>query len=150
VSVDQPKLFATRKVGVRGGERLTGKAKLEDQLVMLRETHPTLPRLVPEYHFERHLGREWRYDIAYLAPYCVAVEWEGGTFGEQITDVEGVVHRVVKSRHTNPIGFAEDCRKYNTAAVLGWAVLRTNDKLLADRSIYAHVLAALRARGWRG
>ena len=148
MSVDQPKLFATRKVGPRGGQRLTGKEKLEDGLVMLREAHATLPRVVTEYYFARQIGRAWRFDFAY-PDFKVAVEYEGATYGRQIVDFDGTPHRVVQSRHTDPVGFAEDCVKYNTAACLGWIVLRTNDHLVRERTIYDHVIAALKARGWK-
>jgi len=40
----------------------------------------------------------------------VAVEYEG-IFGG-------------KSRHTNLVGFTNDCEKYNNAQILGWVVLR--------------------------
>lgn len=100
-----------------------------------------------EYRFATSIGREWRLDYAW-PPYKVALEFEGGTWGKRVVDVEGTAHRVVKSRHTDPMGFAEDCRKYNTAAAAGWCVLKTNDQLIRDGSIFEQLEAALRNRGW--
>lgn len=61
-----------------------------------------------EYHF--FMARKWAFDFAW-PDRKLAVEIEGGTaFG--------------KSRHSQGEGFANDCRKYNHAVVLGWYVLR--------------------------
>lgn len=49
--------------------------------------------------------RQWRFDFAYPSM-KIAVEIEG------------------RGRHTTIAGYAEDCRKYNAAAGLGWTVLR--------------------------
>ena len=40
----------------------------------------------------------------------LAVEYEGGTWAG--------------GRHTRAIGYANDCEKYNEAALLGWSVFR--------------------------
>lgn len=54
--------------------------------------------------------RRWRFDYA-LPDFKVALEVEGGIF--------------VHGRHTRPEGFYRDMEKYNTAATLGWVVVRT-------------------------
>lgn len=57
-----------------------------------------------------HPERRWRFD--YAIPSCkVALEVEGGVY--------------THGRHTRPVGFLRDMEKYNTAAVLGWTVVRT-------------------------
>lgn len=66
-----------------------------------------LPEPVREYRF--HPVRRFRFDFAY-PDRLLAIEVEGGTWG--------------KSRHTTGSGFAEDCVKYNLAALDGWRVLR--------------------------
>lgn len=146
----QPRLFPTRKVGRRGQEvALDPRERLDGELdATLAESHPGFPSPTREYLFALQVGRRWSFDFAWV-PFKVALEWEGGAWGRFITDTEGQRHRVVKSRHTDPQGFAEDCRKYNTAAVLGWLVLRTNEQLVRDRSIYDQVIAALKLRGWK-
>jgi len=54
-------------------------------------------------------GRQFRFDFA-IIKYKIAIEYEGNTFG--------------KSRHTSPKGYSTDCKKYNLAAINGWAILR--------------------------
>jgi hypothetical protein len=137
----QPKLFATRR---RGSEL----PKIADQLLMLREEYVAFPLPVEEHYFARAIGRQWRFDYAW-PEYRVALEIEGGVFGRMITGLDGEDYRVVQSRHTDPIGMTEDAVKYNQAAILGWIVLRATDHLIRDRRILEHVLAALRARGWK-
>lgn len=70
-----------------------------------------LPEPVMEYQFAP--PRKWRFDFAWpdaRSPHGLAVEIEGGTW--------------IKSRHTTGSGFAQDCEKYNAAALAGWCVLR--------------------------
>ena len=54
--------------------------------------------------------RKWKADFAW-PDIRLLVEIEGGT-------------RSGRSRHTKGEGFQRDCEKYNTAALLGWVVLR--------------------------
>lgn len=59
--------------------------------------------MAPEHRF--HPTRRWRFDFAW--PACkVAVELEG------------------RGRHQTVAGVRADCEKYNTAALMGWTVLR--------------------------
>jgi len=69
-----------------------------------------------EYKF--HPQRHWRFDYA-LIEKGIAIEYEG-IYGKD------------KSRHTNVRGYAEDCRKYNEAQLLGWAVIRITNDMLKD------------------
>jgi hypothetical protein len=71
------------------------------------------PAFVREYRFDE--ARKWRFDFAWPAA-AYAVEIEGGTRG--------------KSRHTSPTGYAEDCLKYNEAALDGWAVIRLTPEMI--------------------
>lgn len=83
-----------------------------------------LPEPVREYRFAaEHVGlgrgvlkrlneaglQDWRFDFAW-PDLLIAAEIEGGTW--------------VYGRHNRPEGFERDCRKYNSAAILGWTVLR--------------------------
>lgn len=62
---------------------------------------------VPEYRF--HKSRRWRFDLAIVHDF-IAIEIEGGTWAA--------------GRHTRGKGYAEDCEKYNFAAICSWCVLR--------------------------
>ena len=86
-------------------------------------------------------GRLWRFDFCF-PDYWVAVE------------IEGLVVRyrdgkpVVYGRHATAKGFAEDCIKYAHAAILGWSVLRFNQKLVKDGTAINLTGQLLLARGW--
>lgn len=69
--------------------------------------YPHIPPVEREYRF--HEDRKWRFDFAW-PDWKIAVEIEGGTFSG--------------GRHTRGVGFADDCRKYNCAALLGWRLFR--------------------------
>lgn len=74
------------------------------------------PQLEPEVQF--HPDRKWRFDFA-IRSIRVAIEIEGGTYG--------------KGAHTRGRGYAEDCEKYNAAAMLGWSVFRLDGKMIKER-----------------
>lgn len=62
-----------------------------------------------EYSF--HPLRKWRFDFVFrLNKIKLAIELEGGTWSD--------------SRHTTGKGFADDCEKYNEAALNGWYIMR--------------------------
>ena len=78
-----------------------------------------LPRPVAEHRFK--VDRKWKLDYAWPLQQ-VALEVEGGVW--------------TKGRHTRPSGFLKDMEKYNTAAAMGWRVLRcTPDTLLSTQTI---------------
>lgn len=62
---------------------------------------------VTEHKF--HKDRKWRFDIAFLK-HKIAVEYDGGTY--------------IGGRHTQGVGFANDCEKINYAQLDGWVVYR--------------------------
>lgn len=70
---------------------------------------------VAEYRF--HETRKWRFDFAYPEQQ-IAIEVEGGTW--------------VNGRHTRGKGYEQDCEKYNTAALRGWAVLRFTSGMITS------------------
>lgn len=72
---------------------------------------------VKEYQFCE--SRKWRFDYAFVEA-KVALEVEGG------------VH--TGGRHIRPKGFMGDMEKYNTAATLGWRLLRCTPATLLSRS----------------
>jgi len=64
---------------------------------------------VRQYKF--YPNRQWHSDFAWTNPdIMLIVEVEGGVFS--------------KGRHVRPVGFTNDCSKYNEALLLGWRVLR--------------------------
>lgn len=74
----------------------------EGQLRALQVAQPVL-----EHRF--HPTRRWRFDFAW-PDLRIAAEVEGGVW--------------TRGRHTRGAGFTSDAEKYNTAAALGWTVLR--------------------------
>jgi len=76
------------------------------------------PANQPERQWKFNPDRRWKFDFCWPS-HMVAVEIEGGTFGRF-------------SRHTSSTGHHNDCDKYNSAAVLGWYVLRFSAKHLTS------------------
>ena len=62
-----------------------------------------------------HPARRWRFDYA-IPELKIALEVEGGIY--------------TGGRHTRPKGFLGDIEKYNTAATMGWMLLRTTPSQL--------------------
>ena len=77
-----------------------------------------LPKPEVEYRFDT--VRRWRFDFAWPER-KIAVEVEGGTY--------------TKGRHTRPVGFRDDCIKYNAAAQQGWTVLRGDAMMVKDLTL---------------
>jgi very-short-patch-repair endonuclease len=65
--------------------------------------------VAPEAEYKFAVPRKWRFDYAWPS-HKVAVELEGGVW--------------TQGRHSRPTGMIGDMDKYNTAAKLGWLVLR--------------------------
>jgi len=106
------------------------KSSLEETFA-LQVRAQRLPSPEREYRFA--YGRQWRFDFSW-PDYKVAVEIEGGTWARG------------KTRHTTGQGFLDDCKKYNSAAILGWLVLRGDYKMVHDWSLLAHLERALLTR----
>jgi very-short-patch-repair endonuclease len=85
-----------------------------------------IPLPVSEYRF--HPSRKWRFDFAFCQ-HLVAVEVEGGVFSG--------------GRHSRGAGFRKDCEKYNSAASLGWRVLRVLPEQLCDLQTIALIRETL-------
>lgn len=90
-----------------------------------------LPTPVRELVYAR--PRRWRFDLSW-PQYLVAAEAEGATW--------------IQGRHTSGAGFAADTIKYNTAAILGWAVLRFTRNQIESGLAAETVRQMLVARGW--
>ena len=91
---------------------MTDKSKAEEQY-MFHVTAAGLPEPEREYRF--HPVRKWRFDFAW-PDRMLGVEIEGGIY--------------TRGRHVRPDGFKKDIEKYNSAALLGWMMLRfTSDQV---------------------
>ena len=91
-----------------------------------------LPAPEPEYRFAP--PRRWRLDLAWPA-FRVAAEREGGVW--------------TQGRHVRGAGYIADMDKYNTAAIMGWLLVRFTPEQEASGEALALVERALIARGWK-
>ena len=89
------------------------KAVAPDLFLKLLQQRFKDVEFVKEFQF--HPARRWRFDYAIPAK-KVAVEVDGGVW--------------TGGRHINPAGYINDMEKLNTAASMGWLVLRitTDDR----------------------
>lgn len=90
------------------GKRSVKKAVAPDLFLKLLQQRFKDVEFVKEFQF--HPTRRWRFDYAIPAK-KVAVEVDGGVW--------------TGGRHINPAGYINDMEKLNTAASMGWLVLRT-------------------------
>lgn len=95
------------------------------------EIHLRERGLRPEVEYRFHPTRLWRFDFA-LLPEKVAAEVEGGIWRN--------------GAHSRGRGFSEDCEKYNSAAVLGWVVLRFTPEMVQSLQAVRLVEQALLLR----
>jgi hypothetical protein len=91
-----------------------------DIFLQLCEAHG-LPRPVPEHRF---CERRWKFDFAWMAPHCVALEVDGGAW------MRG------GGRHTRGKGFINDIEKLNAAVVMGWRVIRATPQQVKSGEIF--------------
>ena len=90
---------------------------MPDLFLKLLESKLKGVEVVKEFKF--HPVRKWRFDYAF-PEYMVAVEVDGGVW--------------TGGRHINPAGYINDMEKLNTAASMGWLVLRiTTDDRFASK-----------------
>lgn len=117
----------------------TASADTDLFLKYLRQIFPHT-RVVKEHRF--HDTRKWRFDYAF-PDQRVAVEVDGAVWAQ--------------GRHNRPAGYVADMEKLNTAASMGWLVLRitTDDRFLITtrelidatlRYSSAHSVAAIDGR----
>jgi len=106
-----------------------------------------LPPVVRQLLFAKETtGRMWRFDFAFR-DYWLAVEIEGLAV-QRMHDKSGPV-LVVRGRHASIVGIREDMLKYNTAALLGWTVLRFEQVAVRPRHALEMTMRVLAARGWK-
>lgn len=68
-----------------------------------------------EYRFIK--DRRFRFDVA-IPEHKIAIEFEGGVYKD--------------SRHTKPVGYIQDTKKYNLATMHGWKLLRYTTEVTKD------------------
>ena len=110
-----------------------------------------LPPFVTELRFAKSIGRQWKFDFAF-PEYMVAVEIEGLVSRELFELKRGKPPKrvlVCYGRHATLGGIEEDMVKYNAAALLGWTVLRFNQKPIKKGEACDQTIRVLHARGWR-
>jgi hypothetical protein len=105
--------------------RKAGRSWLEERVAVWLE-QSKLPAPVREFKFAPQ--RQFRFDFAWPAR-GLAVECEGGIWS--------------RGAHTRGLHFAQDCTKYNLAAMLGWRVLRLTEVHLRDGSAFELLQSAL-------
>jgi very-short-patch-repair endonuclease len=94
-------------------------AKLDARLFVALCRQRGLPAPVTEHRFSP--PRRWRFDYAWTEA-KLALESDGGIWS--------------RGRHTRPSGYLADLEKLNTAAALGWRVLRVDRRqLLTDETV---------------
>lgn len=90
--------------------------------------HCRVEKLHPVREFEFHSERKWRFDFAFPDK-KIAVEIEGGVWSA--------------GRHNRGSGFITDIDKYNSAAILGWRVMRYTTEMVESGQAITEVLEAL-------
>lgn len=88
--------------------------------------HCRVEHLNPEREFYFAKPRQWRFDFAFPA-IKLAIEIEGGTWSG--------------GRHSRGSGMETDMEKYNTAAMLGWHVLRYSTGMVKAGTAINEVVA---------
>lgn len=106
-----------------------------------------LPPLVPQWRFARALNRQWRFDWAFC-DHMIAVEIEGLCVAPRCRRCYGR-QLVVMGRHASIQGYNEDLEKYNSAALLGWTVLRFTQRSIQSKDALNMTIRVLAARGWQ-
>ncbi len=91
-------------------------SELEHQFdAILKMLGPDIETPINEHLFAKSMKRRWRFDRCWIDN-KLAVEIEGGIYSG--------------GRHVRGKGFEEDCKKYNSAVVLGWRVLKVTSGMM--------------------
>lgn len=115
----------------KGRISTTASDKTDMFLLVMKKMFPDV-EVVKEHKF--HDARKWRFDYAF-PDLKVAIEIDGAVWAG--------------GRHVNPAGYVKDMEKLNTAASMGWLVLRftTDDRFyLTTRKLIADTIALRKAQ----
>ena len=103
----------------KGNRILANTASSVDMFQRILQAELPGVEVVKELAF--HGSRKWRFDYA-IPEYKVAIEIDGAVW--------------TMGRHNRPEGYINDMEKLNTAASMGWLVLRfTTDDRLKDSTL---------------
>lgn len=91
--------------------------------------HCRVKKLEPAREFLFHPNRMWRFDFAFPQK-LIGIEIEGGTW----TD----------GRHSRGSGYEKDLAKYNTAARMGWVILRYTTQMVMSGEAINDVLEVIK------
>jgi hypothetical protein len=107
------------------------RKRSELELILLnRLVRLNVPPPVEEHYFALP-DRRWRFDFAW-PDYKLAVEVEGGSW--------------IGGRHSRGAGFQSDIEKYNSAARLGWTVLRYTGRMIEQGPAAEEICAEVARR----
>lgn len=142
------------------------RAKLEPKDLFASQCRSyRLPPFVQELRFAKSIGRQWRFDFAF-PDFLLAMEieglvvrrvWSAELAGGGPVTIKGYVANVTKceamtvamGRHATITGFREDAEKYNTAAMLGWTVIRFLQNDIKPGHAIDMTQRVLSAKGWK-
>lgn len=94
-------------------------------------------RPITEYFFARGISRRWRADFAWPERSLI-VEVDGGTGGRKVVGVNGAIGFTV-SGHNSVSGYRENRHRDNAAIIMGWTVLRGDQKMVTSGNLCEYV-----------
>lgn len=135
------------QIGLLDGKPKRAASK-EDDFDFQCRAH-RLPEFVRQHLFAKSIGRRWQFDFAFPR-FMLAAEVEGLVV-RRLWDkpTGGKPVQVVYGRHATITGFMEDAVKYNTAAMLGWTVLRFAQQQVKNGEAIEMAIRVLASRGWQ-
>lgn len=98
----------------------------------------------PEYNQRLVPRRRYQCDFVWR-DYQLVVEVEGGTHARRGAKRCPACGQTPTGRHTTAKGYAEDCRKYNALALLGYRVLRFTTEMIRSGEALGVLERALRS-----
>jgi very-short-patch-repair endonuclease len=130
------------------GKKKTQQESREDEFAFQLKACK-FPPVARQHRFAESIGRQWRFDFAFPTV-MLAVEIEGLVVTQMHERVGGKlrVRTVVTGRHATITGFRADIEKYNSAAALGWTVLRFEQKQVQTGEALALTRRLLEQKGW--
>lgn len=134
------------QIGLLDGKAKRPSASKEDDFDFQCRNH-RLPAFVRQLRFAKLIGRQWQFDFAF-EKFMVAAEVEGLVVRRLLDPKTMKPVQVVYGRHATITGFLEDAVKYNTAAMLGWTVLRFGQQQVKNGEAIDMTMRVLCTRGW--
>ena len=109
--------MADNEISVEEYRKEVGKEKRESTAEVAMEQMLDTHGIAYERELRFAPPRRWRFDFAW--PHQrIALE------------IEGLVRPGLKSRHTTNDGFRKDMEKYNMATLMGWRVIRVDQRMV--------------------